>query len=117
MKSALAGIPVSRAMLTDFTTLAPTDPLSRAVELVLQGSQQDFPVVANGAVDGILTRADVIKALAEQPPTTPVSVVMQCEFPVVEAGEMLEALWSVRPNPPRTAGAPARPAWHHGCAA
>lgn len=94
MKSALAGIPVSRAMLTDFRSLAPTDPLSRAVEMVLQGSQQDFPVVANGAVDGILTRADLIKALAQQPPTTPVSVVMQREFPVVEAGEMLEALFA-----------------------
>jgi CBS domain-containing protein len=94
MKSALAGIPVSRAMLTDFTTLAPTDPLSRAVELVLQGSQQDFPVVANGAVAGVLTRTDLITALASQSPTTSVSAVMQREIPVVEAGEMLETVFA-----------------------
>ena len=68
--------------------------IENSVEMVLQGSQQDFPVVANGAVAGILTRADLIKALAQQPPTTPVSVVMQREFPVVEAGEMLEALFA-----------------------
>ena len=94
MKSALAGIPVNRAMLTDFKTLAPTDPLSRAVELVLQGSQEDFPVLANGAVAGILTRADLLKALTQQPPSTPVSAVMQREFLSVEAGEMLETLFA-----------------------
>jgi Zn-dependent protease len=94
MKSALGGIPVSRAMLTDFKVLAPTDPLSRAVELILQGSQQDFPVLANGAVTGILTRADLLKALTQQPPTTPVSAVMQREFQQVEAGEMLETMFA-----------------------
>jgi Zn-dependent protease len=94
MKSALAGIPVSRAMLTDFKTLAPTDPLSRAVELVLQGSQQDFPVLANDAVAGILTRADLLMALTQQPPSTPVSAVMQREFLQVEPGEMLETMFA-----------------------
>jgi len=94
MKSALAGIPVSRAMLTDFKTLASTDPLSRAVELVLQGSQQDFPVLANDAVAGILTRADLLKALTQQQPSTPVNAVMQRQFLQVEAGEMLESLFA-----------------------
>ncbi|MCG3149802.1 MAG: putative zinc metalloprotease Rip3 [Verrucomicrobiae bacterium] len=94
MKSALAGIPVSRAMLTDFKTLAPTDPLARGMELLVQGSQQDFPVVDNGAVAGILTRADLLKALAQQSPTTPVSAVMRRDFPQVEAGEMLEGLFA-----------------------
>jgi len=44
MKSALDGIPVSRAMVTEFRSLSADDPLSRAVDLVLTGSQQDFPV-------------------------------------------------------------------------
>jgi predicted transcriptional regulator len=94
MKSALAGIPASRAMLTDFQVLAPTDSLGRAVELILQGSQQDFPVVSDGAVVGILTRADLLKALAQQPQSTPVSDVMQREFPEVEPGEMLETIFA-----------------------
>lgn len=94
MKSALAGIPVSRAMLTDFKTLLPTDTLGHAVELILQGSQQDFPVVADGAVVGILTRADLLKALAQQPQSTPVSDVMQRRFPEADPGDMLETMFA-----------------------
>lgn len=43
MKSALAGLPVSRVMMTDFRALAPEDTLARAVEHILAGCQQDFP--------------------------------------------------------------------------
>ena len=92
MRSALAGIPVSRAMITDFKVLGATDPLSRAVELVLQGSQQDFPVLTDGRVAGVLTRADLLRALAQQPASTQVGAVMQRDFPEVHAGEMLETL-------------------------
>jgi Zn-dependent protease len=100
MKSALAGIPVSRAMLTDFKTLAPVDSLSRAMELLMHGSQQDFPVVDNGTVTGILTRADLLQALAQHPPTTPAASVMQQKFLQVEAGEMLESLFARLPECP-----------------
>ncbi len=90
MKSALAGIPISRAMLTEFRTLSPGDTLDRAVELILQGSQQDFPVLVEGRVVGILTRADLLKALAQQPRSTPVEAIMRREFHTVDAGDMLE---------------------------
>jgi Zn-dependent protease len=89
MKSALGGIPVRRAMLTDFRTLAPDDALSRAVELILAGSQHDFPVLENGSVVGVLTRADLIAALARQQPAT-VGEVMRRDFQMVDASEMLE---------------------------
>lgn len=94
MKSALAGIPISRAMLTEFGTLSPGDTLGRAVELILQGSQQDFPVLAEGRVVGVLTRADLLKALARQPQSTCVEVVMRRDFHTVEAGEMLETAFA-----------------------
>lgn len=94
MKSALAGIPVRHAMLTDFRTLAPADTLAHAVDLVLQGSQQDFPVVEDGHVVGILTRAELIAALARLSPATPVSSVMQREFLAAAPGEMLESVFA-----------------------
>jgi Zn-dependent protease len=59
MKSALSGIPVARAMLTDFRTLSPQDALRRAVDLLLSGSQHDFPVLDGERVVGVLTRADL----------------------------------------------------------
>jgi len=93
IKSALAGIPVSRAMLTDFKVLAPSDPLSRAVALILQGSQQDFPVVTGDGLVGLLTRTDLLEALAREPETAEVNTAMLREFPVVEEGEMLETLF------------------------
>ncbi len=90
MKSALAGIPVSRAMLTDFRTVAPTDSLAHAVQLILAGSQQDFPVVSDGQVVGVLTRSNVLRGLTERGPETPVAEVMHREFEIFDSYEMLE---------------------------
>ena len=38
-----------------------------AVQMFLDGSQQDFPVVTGNQVVGVLTRADLLAALASQP--------------------------------------------------
>jgi predicted transcriptional regulator len=91
IKSALGGIPVQHAMLSDFRTLGPQDSLERAVELILAGSQQDFPVVEHDQVVGVLTRSDLLIALAKQSRQSPVSAVMQRKFEVVDASEMLES--------------------------
>jgi len=90
IKSALGGIPVARAMLTDFRTLGPADSLSRAAELILAGSQHDFPVVDGGRVAGVLTRADLIGALSAQNLQRPVAEVMQRDFQVADSSDMLE---------------------------
>lgn len=94
MKSALGGIPVSRAMLTNFNTLTPHDQLARAVELILAGSQQDFPVVKDGRVVGVLTRGDLLTALAQQRQGTLVNDVMRREFQLVDSFEMLETVFA-----------------------
>ena len=94
MKAAMGGIPIARVMLTDFRTLAPGDPLLHAVQLTLAGSQKDFPVVGDGRVLGILTHAELIRALAEQPQHLPVSEVMQSQFEVAEVSEMVEKVFA-----------------------
>jgi CBS domain containing-hemolysin-like protein len=104
MKSALGGIPVARAMITDFEALHPEDRLQRAIELILAGSQQDFPVADNGQVLGILTRQDLIRALAQRGQETLVRDVMQREFEIVDPAEMLEtALQRLQSCPCHTA--------------
>jgi len=90
IRSALGGIPVQRAMLTDFRTVSPDDPLERVVELILTGWQQDFPVIEGGRISGVLTRGDLLNALAQQGLDRLVRDVMQREFEVVDASEMLE---------------------------
>jgi Zn-dependent protease len=91
MKSALAGIPLRRAMLTHFRTLTPASTLGDAVDLLLTGSQQDFPVVANGRVEGMLTRSDLVKALSEGGRAALVTDSMR-ECPIAHASEMLETV-------------------------
>ena len=51
-------------MLTDFQVISPRDPIGRAAELILSGSQTDFPVLENKTVNGVLTRKDILAALS-----------------------------------------------------
>ena len=88
---AFRGVPVGRAMMTKFDTLSPGDPLSRAMEQLLGGAQNDFPVVENGAVVGILTRAALVKSLREHGSQAPVAGAMQPAAPAVASTDSLEA--------------------------
>jgi Zn-dependent protease len=64
MKSAIEGIPVREAMVSDFRVLYLNDRLSDAVDLTLATHQKDFPVIANGNLEGILTQSALFNALA-----------------------------------------------------
>ena len=91
MKHSLSGIPVTRAMLTDFATLTPRDNLSRVVGLILAGSQHDFPVVQDEQVIGILDRDTFMKALSEHGQSISVAAVMRHDVTEIDSHEMVEA--------------------------
>ena len=91
MRHSLSGIPVRRAMVTSFRTLAPNDSLSTAIDATLAGTQRDFPVVDDGTVLGILLQKDLIAAIARRGPEIQVSEVMQTDFEVVQPSEMLDS--------------------------
>jgi CBS-domain-containing membrane protein len=91
MQSAVDGIPVQKAMLTDFRTLDKDDSLDRAVELTLASSQKDFPVTENGRVMGILTQADLMNALSNRNKYPTVSSAIQHRVESVESFDMLDA--------------------------
>ena len=94
IRSALGGIPVMRAMITDFRTLHPDDPLEQAVEHVLAGFQQDFPVVEDGRLVGVLTRNDLAAALGRYGPETRVGDVMQRDFATADPHEILQTAFA-----------------------
>lgn len=94
MKSALGGIPIQAAMIKDFRTLAPSDSLERAVEHILAGFQQDFPVVKQERVVGVLTRNDLLKALSQRGPNGRVEEAMQRQFETADPNEMLETVFA-----------------------
>jgi Zn-dependent protease/predicted transcriptional regulator len=90
IKSALGGIPVNQAMLTDYKTVTPGDTLKHLVDLTMSGSQQDFPVLDGIRLVGIVTHKDLVSALSEKNSQTLLSDIMRTEFPVVDPSEMLQ---------------------------
>ena len=87
----LDGVPLQRVMITDVRTLAPSDPLSRAVQHILASSQQDFPVVQDGGtVVGVLTRTQLMKALAEHGQGALVGDAMRRDFMTADPDEPIE---------------------------
>ncbi len=94
VRAALEGLPVSSAMIKDFRTLGPKDSLGRAIEHILAGFQQDFPVADGGKVVGVLTRADLITGLEKRGRDAPVEEVMQRTFETAHPSEMLEHAFS-----------------------
>jgi Zn-dependent protease/CBS domain-containing protein len=90
MRSSLDGIPVKHVMITDFRTLHPEDSLGQAVKYSLTGFQEDFPVVEDGRLVGVLTRHDLVAALGRHGPEARVRDTMQREFVTAEPAEMLQ---------------------------
>jgi CBS-domain-containing membrane protein len=82
-QEATRNLRVRDAMLTDFRSLPPQAKLRDGVELLLAGAQQDFPVLdAHGGMQGMLTRHDLISALADNGPEhSVVQVMRRCPDP------------------------------------
>jgi CBS domain-containing protein len=88
--NSLGNIPVARVMLTDFRTLGPDDTLAQAVEHILAGWQQDFPVVFGDHVLGVLTREDLMRALAQKGSQVHIRDAMRRDFEMADSHDMLE---------------------------
>lgn len=94
IKGALGGIPVRNAMIREFHTLSPHDPLQRAIEHILAGFQQDFPVEEDGRLVGILTRSALINALAREGRSGTVADAMERNFETADPYELLEGAFA-----------------------
>lgn len=90
IKSSLSGMAVGRAMLTDFQVLSPDDPLSRAIELTMAGSQKEFPVLVDAVMVGMLGQADLLKGLQARGEHALTGDWMQREIQSADIDETLE---------------------------
>jgi predicted transcriptional regulator len=77
-------------MITDFKSLDHDDNLSKAIALIIAGSQNDFALLNEGRVIGVLTQKDLLSRLQTHGEKGVVADVMQRSFATVEADEMLE---------------------------
>ena len=91
---------VSDAMITKFESLSPDSRVEDAVQCLIRTTQHEFPVVDGaGRLRGVLTRDEMIKALKEHGPETPVVEVMRSDIPMVEDRRNLdEALRPMQEN-------------------
>jgi Zn-dependent protease/CBS domain-containing protein len=90
LRSAIAGLPVRRAMIREFVALAPNDPLRRAADQVVRGYQTDFPVVEDGRIVGVLTLQDLLAGLPRGGLEAPVSAFARTDFTTASPGESLD---------------------------
>ncbi|HXH50803.1 MAG TPA: CBS domain-containing protein, partial [Terriglobia bacterium] len=86
----VVNIPVQNVMLQDFHTLRPDDTLGDAINHVLAGWREDFPVVFGDHVLGMLTREDMTRRLAQTGPDTRVRDSMRRDIPTVDSRQKLE---------------------------
>lgn len=89
IRNALQGLQVRQAFSRHAQVLSPDDPISRAADLTLESFQSDFPVCDGEKILGLLTHTDVIRALKQRRPETPVREVMQTEFPTIGLNDEL----------------------------
>ncbi len=90
LRTVLHRVPAGEATTTDFRILKPDDPLSRALEHVHHGCQEDFPVIGNKGLEGILTRIDILSALHSKGTEVQVSNIMDRDFISVDSGMPLD---------------------------
>jgi Zn-dependent protease len=76
VRTVLHQVPARQVMTTNFETLSPDDRVSRCIEHVFHGYQEDFPVVDGGGLQGMLTRNGLISAVHRKGTDIPVSEAM-----------------------------------------
>src|ERR1017187_519031 len=110
MRTSLGGIPVQQVIYRDIRTLQPDDTLAMGVEHILSGWQQDFPVVFGNHVLGVLTREDLVKAIAQGGTDKHVRDAMRRDFQILDSHDMLEQAVQVL----KRCGCRALPVEHNG---
>jgi Zn-dependent protease len=90
VRSALSSVPVRSVMETGFRTLPAEATVSQAIDALLDGEQKDFPVMEDGRVIGLLTRARLVEALRQRGGECAIREVLLLECAPVDDDEMLD---------------------------
>ena len=90
LKSAIAGVPVSAAMLRRVESVSSDQPLEDAAALLLGGGLNQLPVIDQGRPVGVITRSDVASALANAGPDATVASAPQHGIVLVSPADSLD---------------------------
>lgn len=89
--TAVSGRTVADAMVTRFEVLEANATLAEASSLLLQGSQQEFPVLFGEEALGVLGRLDIVRGLSTEGPNGYVSQFMERDVHTMSPADSLEA--------------------------
>jgi len=103
LKSVLHSVPAGEAMTTTFRTLRPDEPIARALEHFYHGCQDDFPVVGEAGIEGILTRDRILATIHDKGVNVPVSDVMDRDFASVSLLTPLDEIYKKSMSGDKTA--------------
>jgi Zn-dependent protease/CBS domain-containing protein len=90
LRDVSSSVLVGDVMVTQFASLERSATIDEAIEKLLATTQREFPVVdPAGRFEGLLTRDDMIRALKESGPETPVVSAMRTDIPKIEKRKCL----------------------------
>jgi len=93
LRSYLHQVPVNKAMTTEFRSVRPDEPLSRILEHFFHGCQDDFPVIGETGLEGILTRERILATIHEKGLDVLVRDVMDTNFALVDSEMPLDDVY------------------------
>jgi Zn-dependent protease/CBS domain-containing protein len=89
IKSSLIGIRVGDVVMHQYSSLKPDEPLSHAVELMLNSQEKAFLVKDNGEITGTLSWKEIVSGLATHRVDTLIEQVMNKEVARISADTLL----------------------------
>jgi len=93
LQSVLHRVSAGEVMAKDFHSLRLDDPLTRALEHIYHGCQQDFPIVGSEGIEGVLTRMGILAVIHDKGVNIPVSEVMDRQFNYVDPQTPLDEVY------------------------
>jgi len=91
-RSVLSTLRVGDVFNRNAITLVPRDPVTRVIDHILTSYQPDFAVIERGKLIGVVTRKQVLDALAKSTNAHDVSTIMDRGVPHVDARTALDEL-------------------------
>lgn len=88
-RSVLSGFTVGQAMQTNLRALNSYEWLTSAIDSAMSTAQQDFPIVENGRVVGILTRDTLLNAARQFGVYVPIAQVMRRDVTTLDTAQSL----------------------------
>jgi len=93
LRRVLHQVPANAVMLEKFESVSPGEDLGKVMQTVCHSGQDDFPVVDNHNLVGLLPRNVIFQALTQLPPETRVGDIMVKDFYQAGPGEFLDKIF------------------------